>query len=253
MKLLIIEDEVRAANRIERLLLEINPELTILGKLESISEALVFLKDHSPDAIISDIQLADGLSFEIFQQIDVNCPIIFTTAYDQYAIQAFETNGIDYLLKPIETERLEKALAKINRLSTPTILPSNLVTLLQSSLHQGESKTYKSRFMIKVGDKFKAIPTEEIKAFYSLEKGSYLLTKQNRNYVVEYSLEQLMGLLNPTDFFRVNRNFIVHIDAPETIIAHTNSRLKLVVNGYEGEPIIVAREKVQDFKTWLDQ
>lgn len=183
----------------------------------------------------------------------MKCPIIFTTAYNQYAIQALETNGIDYLLKTIEKERLAKALLKINRLSPPTILPSDLVNLLQSSINQGETKSYKSRFMIKVGDKIKAIPTGEIKAFYSLEKGTYLLTKQNRNYVVEYSLEQLMGLLNPTDFFRVNRNFIVHIDAPETIISHTNSRLKLVVNGYEGEGIIVAREKVQDFKTWLDQ
>ena len=214
---------------------------------------MTFLKENTPDLIISDIQLTDGLSFEIYSQIEVKCPIIFTTAYDQYAIQAFETNGIDYLLKPIEKERLEKALTKINLLSTPTILPTDLLNLLQSSLHYGQTTSYKSRFMIKVGDKFKAIPTDEIKAFYSLEKGSYFLTKQNRNYVVDYSLEQLMELLNPTDFFRINRKFIVHIDAPETIIAHTNSRLKLVVNGYEGESIIVAREKVQSFKAWLYQ
>lgn len=214
---------------------------------------MTFLKENTPDLIISDIQLADGLSFEIYSQIEVKCPIIFTTAYDQYAIQAFETKGIDYLLKPIEKERLEKALTKINLLSTPTILPTDLLNLFQSSLHYGQATSYKSRFMIKVGDKFKAIPTDEIKAFYSLEKGSYFLTKQNRNYVVDYSLEQLMELLNPTDFFRINRKFIVHIDAPETIIAHTNSRLKLVVNGYEGESIIVAREKVQSFKAWLDQ
>ena len=214
---------------------------------------MTFLKENTPDLIISDIQLTYGLSFEIYSQIEVKCPIIFTTAYDQYAIQAFETNGIDYLLKPIEKERLEKALTKINLLSTPTILPTDLLNLLQSSLHYGQTTSYKSRFMIKVGDKFKAIPTDEIKAFYSLEKGSYFLTKQNRNYVVDYTLEQLMELLNPTDFFRINRKFIVHIDAPETIIAHTNSRLKLVVNGYEGESIIVAREKVQSFKAWLDQ
>lgn len=253
MKLLIIEDESRAANRIERLLLDINPAATVVGKLESISEALAFLKENTPDLIISDIQLADGLSFEIYSQIEVKCPIIFTTAYDQYAIQAFETNGIDYLLKPIEKERLEKALAKTNLLRAPISLSADLVNLLKTSLQKDESKTYKSRFMIKVGDKIKAIPTEDIKAFYSLEKGTYLLTKQNRNYVVEHSLEQLMELLNPEDFFRINRKFIVHIDAPETIIAHTNSRLKLVVNGYEGESIIVAREKVQSFKAWLDQ
>lgn len=157
------------------------------------------------------------------------------------------------ITKTIEKERLEKALAKTNLLSAPISLSADLVNLLKTSLHKDESKTYKSRCMIKVGGKFKAIPTEDIKAFYSLEKGTYLLTKQNRNYVVEHSLEQLIELLNPADFFRINRKFIVHFDAPETIIAHTNSRLKLVVNGYEGESIIVAREKVQAFKAWLDK
>ena len=178
----------KITNRIERLLFDINPAATVVGKLESISEALTFIKENTPDLIISDIQLTDGLSFEIYSQIEVKCPIIFTTAYDQYAIQAFETKGIDYLLKPIEKERLEKALTKINLLSTPTILPTYLLNLLQSSLHYGQTTSYKSCFMIKVGDKFKAIPTDEIKAFYSLEKGSYFLTKQNRNYVVDYSL-----------------------------------------------------------------
>jgi len=253
MNILIIEDETRAANRIEKLLNEMNSSYTVIGVVESIAEGLNYLNKVSPDLIISDIQLADGLSFELFNQVKISCPIIFTTAYDHYAIQAFETNGIDYLLKPIEKARLEKALHKLSQFNSAPALPPNFEDLLKNALNQENRKAYKTRFMIKVGDKIKAIPVNEIKAFYSLEKGTYLLTDQLRNYVLEHSLEQLMEMIDPTLFFRINRKFIVRIDAPKSIISHTNSRLKLIVEGYEYESIIVAREKVQAFKMWLDQ
>lgn len=247
MKILIIEDETRAANRIERLVLEIRPEAEIIGKIESIEESVVFLHNNNPDLILSDIQLADGLSFEIYEKVTTNCPIIFTTAYDQYAINAFETNGIDYLLKPIEEERLKKALDKYESLKPGIDLASIL------ALTKAQQTNYKSRFMVKVGDKIKSIPTEEINVFYSLEKGTYLHTIGKRNYTLEQSLEKIELLLNPTNYFRINRRFIVHIDAPTQIIAHTNSRLKLKIEGFDQSEIIVAREKVKEFKKWLDR
>lgn len=253
MDILIIEDETRAANRIERLLTEINPNFRIVGRAESIREATDFLNNCMPNLIISDIQLADGLSFEIFDRNVITCPIIFTTAYDQYAMQAFETNGIDYLLKPIEKTRLEKAITKLNHLNTKPFEVNNLSHLLKSFVQKNDQKSYKSRFMIKVGDKIKVIPIEEIKAFYSLEKGTFALTTNNRNYDLEYSLEQIMDFVDPKQYFRINRKFIVHIAAATEIFAHTNSRLKLVLPGYEGESIIVAREKVQAFKSWLNE
>lgn len=248
MRVLIIEDENRAANRIERLLQEIKPQITLLGKLESIKEAISFLATETPDLIISDIQLADGLSFEIFETIKEPSPIIFTTAYDQYAIDAFETNGIDYLLKPIEKERLQKALEKFEQFA-PRIPVDQLLKLNKVA----QKSRYKSRFMIKVGDKIKSIPIADIAGFHSLEKGTYLRTYEGRNYVLELSLEQVKEALDPNTFFKVNRKFIICIEAINEIIAHTNSRLKLKVNAFEEDEIIVAREKVKDFKFWLDQ
>jgi DNA-binding LytR/AlgR family response regulator len=249
MNILIIEDEERAANRLERLVLELNPTYKIIGKLESVKEGLYFLQTNTPDVILSDIQLADGLSFEIFKQTEVNCPIIFTTAYDQYAISAFETNGIDYLLKPIETERLTQAFNKLTALKEKT----DVAKILSLMNNFSAPTNYKNRFMIKVGEKIKSISTEEIRLFYSLEKGTYLNTNSNRNYVVEFPLERVHELLDPNLFFRISRKYIVSINGLEDIIAHTNSRLKIKLSGFEDEEIIVAREKVKEFKAWLDR
>lgn len=249
MNIIIIEDETRAANRIKRILNEIDPTITVMETIESVALAVAYLEQNQPDLIISDIQLADGLSFDIYKKATPTCPIIFTTAYDQYAIQAFETNGIDYLLKPIEADRLAKALEKVQNLK-PQI---DLEKLLQLSMNRPSKKQYKSRFMIKVGDKIKAIPVDEIRLFYSMEKGTYLNTINNRNYVLEYPLEQIVDMLNPQNYFKISRKYIVHIDASKEIIAHSNSRLKLKIEGFETESIIVAREKVSAFKAWLDQ
>lgn len=250
MKILIIEDETRAANRLQKLVLEIDPSIEIVQITDSIVESVAFLNEQKVDLILSDIQLADGLSFEIYKQVKINCPIIFTTAYDQYAISAFETKGIDYILKPIEKSRLEQSFNKFKDLNTKQDID---IDALKSLISKNQEVSYKKRFMIKVGDKIKSIPTEEINAFYSLQKGTYLLTNSGRNYVVDYALEEVIQLLNPNKFFKINRKVIVNIFSIKEIISHSNSRLKLVIPHLELDEVIVAREKVNEFKKWIDQ
>lgn len=249
MNVLILEDEARAANYLQRLIQKVAPEMKVIAKLESVRDAVPFLTEHPDIALIfSDVQLADGLSFEIFGQVAVKCPIIFTTAYDHYAIEAFKTNGIDYLLKPVEEDRLHQAIEKSKHFS-----PSLALEKILSISNVASVKIYKSRFMVKVGDKIKSIPIEEILAFYSLEKATYLHTTSNRDYCIDYSVDQLETLLNPGICFRINRKYIVSIQACTNILAWTNSRLRLKIDGINDEDIIVARERVQDFKEWLDR
>jgi DNA-binding LytR/AlgR family response regulator len=249
MNVIILEDETRAANFLERLLQKVAPEMKVAAKIESVRDAVPFLKIHTEiDLVFADVQLADGLSFEIFGQVSVKCPIIFTTAYDHYAIEAFKTNGIDYLLKPVEEQRLKKAIEKTKMFS-----PSFALEKLWSISTSVNAKTYKSRFMVKVGDKIKSIPIEEILAFYSLEKASYIHTATNRDYCIDYSIDQLETLLDPRICFRISRKYIVSIQACTNILAWTNSRLRLKIEGINDDDIIVARERVQDFKEWLDR
>ena len=249
MNVVILEDEARAANYLERLIQKVAPEMIIMAKLESVRDAVPFLVANSGiDLIFSDVQLADGLSFEIFGQVTIKCPIIFTTAYDHYAIEAFKTNGIDYLLKPVEEDRLRQAIEK-TKIFSPSLALEKLVSISNSA----KSKTYKSRFMVKVGDKIKSIPIEEILAFYSLEKATFIHTTSNRDYTIDYSIDQLENLLDPAVCFRISRKYIVSIQACTNIVAWTNSRLRLKIEGISDDDIIVARERVQDFKEWLDR
>ena len=250
MNVLIIEDENRAAKRLEKLLTSIDPSMNVIKVIETVREAISFLKTEKVNLIFSDIQLADGLSFEIYQQVEISCPIIFTTAYDQYAIEAFNTNGIDYLLKPIEAGRLEKALAKYNQLNQ---FESTSLLDIQGLLKQfqPEKIIYKSRFMIKVGEKIKTISIADVNAFYSEHKGTYVLTSEGRNYVLDESLEQISQKIDPELFFKISRKIVVNINAIDEIIAHSNSRLKLKIPFVELDEVIVAREKVNDFKAWI--
>lgn len=249
MNVIILEDESRAANYLERLILKVAPEMTIIAKLETIRDAVPFLLSHTEiELIFSDVQLADGLSFEIFSKVAIKCPIIFTTAYDHYAIEAFKTNGIDYLLKPVEEERLMQAIEK-----TKLFSPGLALDKLLSISNHINAKTYKSRFMVKVGDKIKSIAIEEILAFYSLEKATFIHTTSNRDYCIDYSIDQIESLLDPAVYFKINRKYIVSIKACTNILAWTNSRLRLKIEGIADDDIIVARERVQDFKEWLDR
>jgi DNA-binding LytR/AlgR family response regulator len=247
MKVVIIEDEKPAARRLQRLLKECNIETNTM--LHSVKEAIEWFKNNShPDLILLDIQLSDGLSFEIFEEVDVQSAIIFTTAYDEYALKAFKLNSIDYLLKPIDEEELNHALHqfKINK-NKFTINIESIKNLLQNT----SNKSYKNRFTIKVGQHLKIIKEDEIECFYSENKASYIHTNSNRNYLTDYSLEQIENLINPSSFFRVNRNYIVSLNHINDIITYTNSRLEIKLNSYHENKIIVSRERVKDFKNWL--
>lgn len=250
MNIIIIEDESRAANRLERMLLEIQPDINVVAKIETVEESIAFLETATNlDLIFSDIQLADGLCFEIYEKVKVSCPIIFTTAFDQYAIKAFKTNGIGYLLKPVDEDELKKAITKAKSLTKNTALDE--IMLLANTL-KGQTKSYKSRFMVKIGDKINSITTEEILTFYSLEKSTFILTKAGRKYIVDYSLEYLEGILDPNVFYRINRKYIISIDACKNIISYSNSRLRIQLDALKDEDVIVSRERVQQFKSWLD-
>ncbi len=250
MKALIVEDEILASDRLMSLLKEADPTIEILAVLDSVKSVVQWLEQNDePELLFLDIHLADGSSFEIFKKRPVNCPIIFTTAYDQYALDAFKVNSLDYLLKPIDPKELKRALGKFKPAEKPTITfdPS----LLEAMLHP--QKQYKERFIVKVGEHIKSILSSEITAFYSLEKTTYLLTKEGKKFLVDYPLDQLEELVNPARFFRINRKYIVEIDAIKDIISFSSHRLKLDITHLDGEDTIVAKERVGGFKEWLDR
>jgi DNA-binding LytR/AlgR family response regulator len=248
MKAIILEDENRAVNHLKRLIGRVTSDVEIIGTFETVRDSVIYLEQNPVlDLVFSDVQLADGTSFEIFSKISLECPIIFTTAYDTYAIEAFNTNGVDYLLKPIEEERLRRAIEKAKKFSSNSALESLLNQ--RSSLRNRQNK---SRFMVKVGEKIRTIMVEDILAFYSFEKTTYLHTNAHRNYIVDYPLEELENMLDPDRFFKINRKYIVSIDACSQIIAWSNSRLKIDIDGIDDQKIVVARERAQAFKIWLD-
>jgi two-component system response regulator LytT len=256
MKTIIIEDEKPSARRLSRMLEKLDVE--VLVTLHSVEESRNwFSSNKHPDLIFLDIQLNDGLSFEIFESQNIESAIIFTTAYDEYALQAFKLNSIDYLLKPIDEEELIKAVSKYKNLSMRFDETRN--TSIQVSFDDIKKllinpidREFKKRFTVKVGQHLKMIPIDEIECFYSENKGTYLHTVDCRNYLLDHSLEMLENELSPVDFFRVNRKFFVNIKAIKDIIAYSNSRLKVKLNSFNEDEIIVARERVKDFKDWLN-
>lgn len=248
MKVIILEDENRAVSHLYRLIRQVAPDMEISRTFETVRESIAYLEQDPPvDLIFSDVQLADGTSFEIFSRVPIQCPIIFTTAYDTYAIEAFNSNGVDYLLKPIEEERLRKAVEKARKITTNTTLEK----LLSQSTPPGYQK-FKTRFMVKVGEKIRTIMIEDILLFYSFEKTSYLHTKTHRNYIIDYSLEELETMLDSSRYFKINRKYILSIEACSQIHAWSNNRLKISIDGIDDQKIVVARERVRDFKSWLD-
>lgn len=250
MKVLIIEDEGIAADRLEKTLREIDPSIEVLDKLDSVRSSLAWISQNSsPDLAFLDIQLADGKSFEILENEKATFPVIFTTAYDQYAINAFKVNAIDYLLKPIVKNDLREAIEKFrSRQSIPAIDTSMLVGLLD-----GQQKKYKERFVVKIRDHLKSIATQDIHLIYSQEKATYVLTRTGQKIIIDFTMDRVEEVLDPDIFFRISRKHLVHLDAIEDIIAFSNSRLKLKINGTDAEDIIVARERVSIFKEWLDR
>ncbi|MDP2088298.1 MAG: LytTR family DNA-binding domain-containing protein [Flavobacteriaceae bacterium] len=250
MTTIIIEDEKPAARLLQRKLEKLG--LAVNQLLHSVEEAINwFSNNEHPDLIFLDIQLSDGLSFEIFEQVDIKSAVIFTTAYDEYALRAFKLNSIDYLLKPIDEEELETAINKFK--SRNQSIPNLSVDfdMIKQMFSNPLEKVYKKRFTIKIGEHLKMIPIEDVECFYSENKGTYLHTKDNRDYLLTCTLEQLETELNPTAFFRVNRKFIIPLETIKDIVAYSNSRLKIILPTYKEDEVIVSREKVNEFKTWL--
>lgn len=252
MKVIIIEDEKPAARRLNRMLssLEIKSEVMLHSVEESINW---FQNNEHPDLIFLDIQLSDGLSFEIFEEVTVQSAIIFTTAYDEYALKAFKLNSVDYLLKPIDEDELESAVNKFKKKQTKnTDIQVNIDDIRRLLINPIDRK-FKKRFTIKIGQHIKIIHVDEIECFYSENKATYIHTNNNRNYLIDGSLEHWEEQLDPDQFYRVNRTFIVHINALKDIVSYSNSRLKLVLHSYQENEIIVSRERVKDFKNWIDR
>ncbi|MEZ4817911.1 MAG: LytTR family DNA-binding domain-containing protein [Flavobacteriaceae bacterium] len=251
MNVLIIEDEKPAARRLERMLERL--DVSVSTMLHSVAEAIVWFQDNAhPDLIFLDIQLSDGLSFEIFDAVEVKSAIIFTTAYDEYALQAFKLNSIDYLLKPIDEEELAVAVNKYKeRMPKGQNVQLNFEDI-KKLLTNPVEREYKQRFTTRIGQHIKMIPIDEIECFYSENKGTYAHTFEGRNYLLDTTLELLEEELSPKVFFRINRKFYVNINGIKDIISYTNSRLQLKLQSYKDDEVIVARERVRDFKLWLE-
>jgi DNA-binding LytR/AlgR family response regulator len=223
-----------------------------LGVLDTVAGAVEWLCGHPvPDLVFMDIQLADGLSFEIFEKVKVGCPVIFATAYEEYAIKAFKVNSVDYLLKPIAFAELEAAFGKFVGHTKLQVSPSVTVELL-SKVKEMLLKQYKTRFVIKVGEHLKSIAVEDILFFYSLEKATFLCTSDFKTYLVDYSLDRINEMVDERSFFRINRKYILSNRSIADIIFYSNSRLKIKLKKPDEEAIVVSRDKVAAFKEWLD-
>lgn len=250
MNIIIIEDEKPAARLLQRKVEKLG--LTITTLLHSVEESIEWFQNNiHPDLIFLDIQLSDGLSFEIFENIDIKSAVIFTTAYDEYALRAFKLNSIDYLLKPIDEEDLETAVNKFKARNNAVPNIALDFEMIKKMLVNPIDRTFKKRFTIKMGQQLKMITIEEVECFFSENKGTYLHTFTNRNYLLDTTLEQLETELDPQSFYRVSRKFIIPIKAIKEIQLYSNSRLKVILPSYKEDEIIVSREKVADFKIWI--
>ena len=249
MKILLIEDEEPAAKRLQKMLLEIEPDATISDNIVSVSSAIKwFAANPLPDLIISDIQLSDGISFEIFKAVEILCPVIFTTAYDQYAIEAFTVNSIDYLLKPIKKEELANAIAKYKKIqpATPAIDINQLLKSFNAPAHE-----YKKRFVVRYGEHIKTINIEEVAFFYTEDKVNFLTTKEGRRFAIDFNLDTLETMLDPKTFFRINRQYIISIQSIAEMFAYSKSRVLVKLNPAAKHETIVSTERSAEFKLWL--
>jgi DNA-binding LytR/AlgR family response regulator len=258
MRVVIIEDEYPAADRLQGLLKKIDPGMSVLQVLESVSSALQWFSEQAtpPDLIFSDIQLSDGLSFEIYESLQVRCPIIFTTAYDEYAIKAFKVKSIDYLLKPIKQGELAAALEKYYDLRedfSPVQSQANIESLLEILKAPPTQESYKSRFLVMGHDQLIPVPVEEIAYFYTTQDIVYLVKRDGRRHAVDFKMEQLIELLDPSQFYRLNRQYLCHLAAIRSIHPYFNGRLKLVLQPDPNEDVIVSRERARSFKSWLGE
>ena len=253
MNVVIIEDEHLTAERISTLLRQIDPQIKVKAIIDSVKRSVEwFQSSEAPDLVFMDIQLADGRSFDIFDLVTIEVPVIFITAFQEYAIKAFKVNSVDYLLKPVSEEALRAALGKYNRYFNQELEIPAIGGDLLKNIRDMISRPYKSRFMVRVGEHIKSVNVEQILYFYSQQKGTYLLSSENRNYVVDYTLGALEEILDPTLFHRINRKYLVTHGAIRDVLTLSSSKLKVKLAHSDDDEIYISRERVATFKEWLD-
>lgn len=250
MNALIIEDEPLAAERLQVMLEDIDPAIRVLGKIGSVREAVKWLMQYQADIIFLDIQLSDGLSFSIFEQVSVSTPVILTTAYDQYAIKAFEVNSIAYLLKPVRKADLQESLRKLRNLKSAFSV--DFEALLAQI--QGRQPEYRKRFLIQIGDKIRKVEVSDIAYFHIFEKGCYLRTFQGSDYPVDFTLDRLETMIDPARFFRINRRYLVNMDSISNMVLWSRSRIKLTLKPDSGNDsdTVVSIDRASDFRRWMN-
>jgi two-component system, LytTR family, response regulator LytT len=252
MQILIVEDEEQALKRLQKIITEIVPDALLIGNTASVEETLNWFElNPMPDLIFMDIQLADGNSFQLFTKIKISCPVIFTTAYENYALQAFKVNSVDYLLKPIDENDVKRAIDKLRLLQSSGSPVVDYAEILKTM--QATSKKYKDRFIIKLGDTIKSFSVGDIAYFYTENKSNFLCTNEGKRFPVDFNLDQIEQMLNPKNFFRINRQFIIGHHAIEEMKAHTRSRIIVKLNPLSKLDTVVAIDRAQDFRTWLSE
>lgn len=252
MKILIVEDEELAVKKLQKTLQAINPAAQVVGTTDSIQSTVEWLSSHpNPDLILMDIELADGQSFEIFNLTEVKSPVIFTTSYDEYALKAFKVNSVDYLLKPIQKEELETALNKYEKLQAASRNDVNIDSLVKELQQKLQPKEFRKRFLVKQGQKLVSVEVEDIAYFYSDGRLNFFKTKDNKKFVVDYTMDELEEMLNPEKYFRISRSFYVSIDSILKMDDYFGNRLILGLKPEVDKEAIISREKVTDFKKWM--
>jgi len=251
MNVVIIEDEHLSAQRLEAMLKKYDASINVLAEIPSVAEAVQWFKENeNPDLVLMDIHLEDGQSFSIFERINLDVPVIFTTAFDEYTIQAFKVNSVDYLMKPLNYDELVKAIEKYKRIHTEKEESDKSIEHLLQSLHKKEPE-YKSRFLISIGSRLMTVETEDIQYFFSADKITFLVTKDAHRYPVDFSLDKLAAMLNPKEFYRINRQMTVKLSAIENIHVFSKGRIKLDLIPPMKEDVFVSLDKVVEFKEWL--
>lgn len=253
MNVLIVEDEMLAAERIHSLLTASNPQTNVIETLDTVSDTIAFLQNGTAlDLLVMDVQLADGKSLEIFEKMDIDIPVIFTTAYDQYAIEAFKGNSIEYLLKPVQLNDMQRALKKLQRLQATKILPPQQIDILRTLI--ADRPVYKERFLIKSGNKTQFKPINDVKLIFAEGKNAFIITNsENRKYLIDHTLDELEQLLNPSQFFRINRKYIVNLDFIRELKGQVSTKLEVVLNEPCDQELVLSRDRAADFKKWIDR
>lgn len=250
IKIVMLEDEEPAARRLQKLIRETEADAEVVAVLDSIGATKEWLQQNpQPDLMLVDIHLADGISLELFKQVQVQCPLIFTTAYDEYALQAFKLNSVDYLLKPVKKEELHNALEKFKKQKAKEQPPVDISKLLESM--QQSAANYRDRFIIRYGEHIKTIETKDAAYFYTESRANFLVMNDGKRYVVDYNLDQLESMLNPKTFFRINRQFIVSLHSIDEMTAWTKARVLIKLKPATKHETIVSTERSPDFKKWL--